>query len=135
MSKFSALGKAAELEFNLISLRRGYATLWPSIDIHKYDCVVDSGHRLFKVQVKSTTKIRNTNRGYKVYKFSTATGKHGRGKYDRSDFDFFAFYHHLTRQWWIVPIEEIPENSRSISIYPERNSKYNKFLNAWHLLD
>lgn len=134
----SALGKLAELEFNITALRRGYACLWPSVDIHGYDCVIDSNGRLFKVQIKSTAKVHYNNRGYQEVKFSCSKGKSSAVPYDRTDFDFLVCFSHELKKWWIIPMEETPieKGSRSLSIYPERkNSKYTKFENAWHLFD
>lgn len=134
----SAIGKVAELEFNLTALKRGYACLWPSVDIHGYDCVIDCSGKLYKIQIKSSTNVHTNNRGYKEVKFSCSKGRGASIMYDRNDFDFLVCYSHALKIWWIIPMEDTPiaKGSRSLSIYPERtNSKYTKFENAWHLFD
>jgi hypothetical protein len=138
MSNQSRLGKIAELKFNTICIERGLACLWPSVDVHGYDCVIDSNGKLFKVQVKSSGYIRENNRGYKEVKFSCKKSKGSGVSYDISDFDFLACYSHKLNQWWIMPIEESPVSigSKNFSVYPGRsNSKYTKYQNAWHLFD
>lgn len=138
MKQNAALGKIAEVKFNLIALERGYACLWPSVDIHGYDCVIDSNGKLFKVQIKSSSKVHTNTRGYREIKASCSKGKYGQVGYDVSDFDFLAIYSHALNEWWVIPMEETPiiKGSRSISLYPDRkNSKYTKFQSAWHLFD
>jgi hypothetical protein len=138
MSLQSRLGKIAELKFNTICIERGLACLWPSVDVHGYDCVIDSNGRLYRVQIKSTINVHISNRGYDEVKFNISKSKRGSSCYDISDFDFLACYSHRLDQWWIMPIEEsaVSIGSKSFSIYPNRkNSKYTKFQNAWHLLD
>lgn len=134
----AAIGKVAELQFNITALRRGYACLWPSVDIHGYDCIIDANGKLFRVQIKSTAKVNTNNRGYREIKVSCSKGKAGRTNYDCDDFDFLAVYSHALDEWWIIPIEETPIaiGSRSLSIYQDKkNSKYTQFQSAWHLFD
>jgi len=137
MSKSTRFGKIAELKFNTICIELGLACLWPSIDIHGYDCIIDSNGRLFRIQIKSCANIYTNNRGYEEIKFSLAKGKGSKSTYDVSDFDFLACYSHKLDQWWIIPMEDTVcvNDGRGFSVYPRRkNSKYTKFQNAWHLL-
>ncbi len=134
----NAIGKVAELEFNLIALRRGYACLWPSVDIHGYDCVIDCNGRLYRVQIKSTSTVHKNNRGYREVKFTCSRGRQGGVPYDCGDFDFLVCYSHALKKWWIIPIEETPiaNGQRGLSVYPDKKeSKYTKYENAWHLFD
>lgn len=53
-------GCLAEYSFAVECLKRGYNISFPLLDSCVYDCIVDTGKKLFKVQVKSTTKTPDT---------------------------------------------------------------------------
>jgi len=49
-------GCLAEYLFATECLKRGYKVSFPLLDSSAYDCIIDNGKNLFKIQVKSTGK-------------------------------------------------------------------------------
>lgn len=66
---------------------KGYSCLLPVSDINRYDLVVDTGCRLFKIQVKYTTSGNVVNGTC----YSTKKGVN-KIKYNTGDFDYYAIY-------------------------------------------
>ena len=108
-----AHGEAAEAAFlaKAASLGFGVARAWG--DSERYDFILDSGHKLWRVQVKSTrrfvdshyvVKCRGNNRRY-------ATG----------EIDFMAVYIVPKDLWYVVPIS-IAEQHEQIYFFPQRPS-------------
>lgn len=50
-------GCVAEYNFAIECMRAGYEVSFPLIDSSIYDCIVDTGKKLLRVQIKSTTKV------------------------------------------------------------------------------
>jgi hypothetical protein len=115
----------------------GLAVSKPWGDSHRYDFVVEAGSsrrdgkpRLRRVQVKSTS--RRFNWGYHCH-IDSRTGKHTRA-YTSAQVDFFAIYIVPERRWYILPIEVLARCRDHIYLNPHCNSKYSRYLEAWHLL-
>ena len=88
MSHFNRLGKIAELKFNTICIERGLACLWPSLDIHGYDCAIERENRFYKIQIKSRDKVSYHDNGRRELKVNTHRSRSGKKAYDISEFDF-----------------------------------------------
>lgn len=108
-------GEQAELYFAAECCRQGITVCFPHSDDVAYDFVLDTGRKLLKIQVKSSRFKYG-----KGYKFSTnyKTSNHG--------FDFYVFFVHKTRDFYIVPLSKFKKEN----FYTNNNDVYK---NNWQL--
>src|ERR1700733_5829399 len=110
------------------SLRLRVAKPWGGSE--RYDFILDSGTRLWKVQVKGTEVLRA--RGYEV-RASYTDGK-GRANYDAADIDVLAAHVIPLDIWYIVPVGVWGQHPM-LRFYPHgaRHSSYEQYREAWDL--
>ncbi len=124
-------GEAAQAAFLARATALNSGVLIPWGDSERYDTVVDFGHGLFRVQVKSATAYAENR-----YRVKT-TGASGR-VYTSKEIDFFVAYIVPENIWYIIPIQAIGPR-KGIRFYPttRRQSKamFEKYREAWCLLD
>lgn len=119
-------GNVSEIEFITRAVKKGLSISRPMF-VEKYDCLVDNGKDLYKVQVKST------NHWYKTYyQMSLRNGCTQKEKYKRGDCDFFAIHIQKENIWYIIPFENaLPK----LCLHPAQDScRYDRYKEAWHLL-
>jgi hypothetical protein len=100
--------------------------------MQSYDFVVDGGHNLWRVQVKTTKHMLNG-----LY----LAGIHHRANrrahaYTKSEIDFVAVYILPEQTWYILPVSEVTEH-KSLLFRPQgyaRRDPYAHYREAWHLL-
>jgi|TARA_R110000803_G_scaffold161766_2_gene225405 hypothetical protein len=80
-------GTFAEYLFATKCLEKGYNVSFPLMDSSVYDCIIDTGKRLLKVQVKSTIKTPEKNRNT-----IQAHLENSKSSYTKESVDFFAVY-------------------------------------------
>ena len=126
-------GELSELAFVYRAASEGFAVAKPYGDSQRYDCIVDAGHRLWRVQVKSSTCIRNG-----LYRVNACRHTwRGTACYQPSEIDFLAAYIIPETTWFILPIETIL--GRKTIYFAEvgdlrRPDLYAEYREAWHLL-
>ena len=118
-----ALGEAAEAAFlaKATSLGFGVAKTWG--DSERYDFIVDSGQKLWRVQVKSCRYFRS------YYKVTTRGATHA---YTANEIDFIAAYIVPEDLWYVIPISLVASRDR-IYVSPNRalHSQHEKYREAW----
>lgn len=90
-------GCLAEYTFATECLKLGYNVSFPLMDSSPYDCIVDTGERLLKIQVKST-KRKPT--GY--HKSVSARIINANGDYSKDTVDYFAIWTEYFNGFFIV---------------------------------
>lgn len=90
------IGCYAEQLFFAECTKRGYTVSVPVLSSSIYDCIVDNGTGLYKIQIKSTFK--NPIGGRKSVHL---TIKHNRA-YPPEEIDYFAFYSYYHEGFFIV---------------------------------
>ena len=120
-------GEWVELQFMARAAAHGLTVSKPWGDMSRYDVVVDSGGRFFRVQVKSTECI-----SWKGWKCQTAN----RGRYySAADIDFVAAYIVPEDLWYVIPISVLGDHKDNVYLAPRGpRNKYSRYLEAWHLL-
>lgn len=83
-------GKAAEHLVCCDLIMQGYNVFLADQGC-EFDIVIDANGRLYKVQVKSTFKMKIYDRAKYVYRFGTRRGKGGKQRTRTIDCDFYAF--------------------------------------------
>jgi hypothetical protein len=125
-------GEQAELAFMLKASRLGFTVSKPYGDSASYDFVVDRSGTLWRVQVKSSSRI--CKRAFHISASSHSSGV--TRSYDASEIDFLVAYVVPRDTWYVIPVAAFAPR-KSIRLYPHAPAKdklYGRFREAWHLL-
>lgn len=105
------IGKAGEYLVCADLIIKGLIA-FPSEQGLPYDVVIDTGSRLLKVQVKTTSaplKVKQRRGDYKAYLFSIKrAGKHGTTRYSEKEIDLFALVALDTKEIGYVWNKDMP---------------------------
>ena len=125
-----SLGEWVEVCFLERTTERGFTVSRPWGDNARYDFVVDSGSRLWRVQVRSSAR---PDAG--VFRIATGSGAHKR-PYTAREIDLLAALVVPRRVWYLIPIQEIVPRA-SIQLCPHRPSRrrWEKFRDNWSVFD
>jgi hypothetical protein len=95
-----AKGELGELAFALKAATLGFGVAIPHGDNERYDFIVDSGERFWRVQVKTICQVHGH-----LYQTSVSHG-HGVGTkpYKATEIDFVAAYLALPDIWYVIPV-------------------------------
>lgn len=137
MSNRKKLGTTYEVAFKLEALSQGLDVCPAEGDYLPYDCIVDNGKKLFRVQVKGTSyKQPKKNSEYMV---TTAMGAKASKKsaYSTYAYDVLACCVDTgdARIWYIIPKKQIGTRL-SIKLFPNPTSKgqWEKYRHGWDLI-
>lgn len=134
MRSNKAVGTLYEKMFAVEALSRGLSLSDTVGDYLPYDCIVDNGRELLRIQVKGTRAKQAS--GYKV---TVAKGNsHGEKVLrDADSFDYIACVVMAdgNAHWYIVP-EKIIESKMSMKFFlnPLSKGKYEKYKHGWDLI-
>lgn len=119
-------GNVSELEFISRALRKGLKISRP-LFTEKYDCLIDNGKDLYRVQVKSTNHWNKT-----YYQMSLTNGTSKKVNYKKGECDFFAIHIQKENVWYIIPLDfALPK----LCLHPAQDwCRYDRYKEAWHLL-
>jgi hypothetical protein len=125
-------GELAEMAFHLKATQMGFRVFKPYGDSERYDFILDSGKRLWTVQVKSTTTILNGR--YHVN--SHRRTNRGVVAYDPSEIDVLVAYIIPEDAWFILPIQAILTRTSLLFCFKDdpKGGLYGAYREAWHLL-
>jgi hypothetical protein len=121
-------GEQAEAAFLNKATGLGLSVATPWGDSERYDLIVDSGRRLWRVQVKSTRYVGER-------RFSI-TARGCTAAYTEDEIDFLAAYIVPLDLWYVVPVKAFAPR-KCLRFYPEgENSvgRYEKYREAWWLM-
>jgi len=84
----NTIGCIAEYQFAVEAMKRGFFVSFPLLDASPYDCILDNGKDLKKIQIKSVTKDEKNIRSF--------LKKTNGNAYNTKEVDYFAVYvqHH-----------------------------------------
>jgi hypothetical protein len=112
----------------------GFGVAKPWGDSERYDYILDSGQRLWRVQVKSTYVARTHS--YTVH----SQGRFGPNNkaYTAEQIDMLVAYIVAEDAWYVIPVAAFVPRTM-IALYPsgskKRNSgRYEKYREAWALM-
>ena len=127
-------GELSEAAFLLKAEPLGFHLTKPWGDSERYDFILDTGPRLWRVQVKCTEVLRA--RGYDVQPIYCIYGQ-GKVVYTADDIDVLAVHILPLDVWYILPIDAFTPNKR-LRFYPNNHCKrarWETYREAWHLLE
>ena len=87
----------------------------PILDASVYDCIIDNGKRLIKVQVKSRSISDRGDKNNMI--------QWGNNRYKPTDFEYYAIYLHQTGDWLIME----NKNQISMRLNQKNRDKFNNF--------
>lgn len=129
-----SLGELAELAFSYKAAGLGFGLAKPLGDNQPFDFILNSGHRLWRVQVKSTYRQGKSGE-YNVRAVRAARGGKPR-TYTAADIDVLAAWVMPLDVWYVIPIQALAPR-KSLAVYPHRNADAGQleiFREAWCLL-
>jgi hypothetical protein len=124
-------GELAELAFMRKAIGLGFGVAKPWGDSDRYDFILDSGRRLWRVQVRSTEY--QTHRGYAVHTYVYV--KKQMVALTSNEVDAIVAYIVPLDLWYVVPIQFA--DCKNLWFYPhgsKKGSRFERFREAWGLL-
>jgi len=128
-------GHVAELAFMHKAAELGFGVTKPYGEIEPYDFILDSGCRLWRVQVKSTaTPVKGKHSFY--VQPAHCNGAYGRSIYTSAEIDFLVAYVVPREAWYVIPVGAL---ASAINIYlypdtPHSRGRFERFRDAWCLM-
>jgi hypothetical protein len=123
-------GELAELAFLHKAASLGFGVARPHGDSERYDFILDSGERFWRVQVKSIFGLVEG-----IYRMRCTHGD--KVPYTAEEIDFLVAYIASENVWYVIPVNCVPA-SAVLAFYPsgrERGSgRLEAFREAWHLM-
>ena len=122
------LGELAELAFFHKATSLGFGVAKPYGDSERYDFILDSGERFWRVQVKSV---------YGSSRFHARSGYGDQAVYTAKEIDFLVVYVVRHNAWYVIPVESLPA-SGALNFYPAGSrrgaGRFECYREAWYLM-
>ena len=130
------IGEITEQQVAIEFLKLGILVSKPLVQSSRYDFIIDVNHRLYKVQVKTSTPRENN--AYIQFATSTShTNTQGTLNltYSEEDVDFFATMYE--NQCYLIPQNECGKRNQRLRLVPTLNgqTKGVMFAKDYHLED
>ncbi len=125
-------GELSEAAFLHKAIGLGFRVTKPWGDSERYDFVLDSGERFWRVQIKCTATVRAG--GYHIQPIHFVYGKR-KVIYSAEDIDVLAAHIVPLDIWYVVPVEGLAPGT-SLRLYPEggcKRPRFEKYREAWDL--
>jgi hypothetical protein len=126
-------GELSEAAFLLKAQTMGFRVLKPWGDSERYDFVLDSGGRLWRVQLKSTAVVHA--RGYEVQPTYSVYRK-GKSGYTADEIDVLVVHIRPRDVWYVLPAEVVAL-CRNLRFYPDiacRSARWEKYREDWSVM-
>jgi hypothetical protein len=119
-------GEWAELRFMARAAEHGLRIAKPWGDMSRYDFAIEHNGHFLRVQVKCTINRRRNS-------YTCNVSSNG-VPYAPNQLDFIAAYVIASDVWYIIPATATGTQKHILLSPNLRNSKYDKYKEAWHLL-
>lgn len=126
-------GEMSEAAFLLKAQSLGFRVAKPWGDSERYDFILDSGGRLWRVQLKCTEVVHA--RGYEVQPIYGVYGK-GKSGYTADEIDVLVVHIGPLNVWYVLPVEVL-EFCRNLRFYPDiecKCARWESYREAWELM-
>lgn len=109
------IGNMGELRIAYEFTKRGYIVSIPYGDIARYDLVVDSGKKIYRIQVKTILTKTSKENYYTIKNFSTSfRNSNIRKQYNDSEIDFVCVYLNDINKCLAIPIHYFTTSTMTI---------------------
>jgi len=125
-------GELAEMMFMVKAAQKGFASAKPYGDSRRYDFIVDTGRRLWRVQVKSSSALQ-----YGSYMVNLQRNTNGEVVfYEAWEIDFVVAYVFPCEAWFVIPVESIyGRKTAKLCLHGNaRSGTLGKYWEAWGLM-
>lgn len=123
------IGLTSELRFHFEASMRSLIVSVPCGE-QVYDCIVDNGDKLFKVQIKSTSKERFEKKD--KFRVLITSGNEKR-PYTSKEVDVFAIFIIPLKIWYLVP-QTLLDGRTHLALHPSSKScAVKEFREAWDI--
>jgi len=126
-------GELAELAFVYKAASLGFGVARPYGDSDRFDFIVFSKERFWKVQVKSSSAMQ-----YGAYLVNAQRNANGKAiPYTPDEIDFLVAHIVPEDGWLVIPVQAFTPR-KSIRVYPKgdtRVGRYEKYREAWWLME
>jgi hypothetical protein len=128
-------GHIAELAFMHKAAELGFGVTKPYGEVEPYDFILDSGRRLWRVQVKSTA-VPVKGKGSYYVQPSHRSSAYGKKTYTSDEIDFLVAYVVPREAWYVIPVGAL---SCVIKIHlypdtPQSRGRFERYRDAWCLM-
>jgi hypothetical protein len=126
-------GEISEAAFLHKAVSLGLKVTKPWGDSERYDFVVDSGPRLWRVQIKSTSALHAG--GYQIQPIHHVYGER-KLAYTADEIDALAAHIVPLDVWYVLPVSALGSGT-SLRLYPAggcKTARFEQYREAWHLL-
>ena len=126
-------GELSEAAFLLRAESLGFHVSRPWGDSERYDFILDTGPRLWRVQLKCTEVLRA--RGYDVQPTYCIYGQ-GKVVYTADQIDVLVAHIIPKDTWYVLPVDAFAP-CKSLRFYPGiecKRARWESYREAWHLL-
>jgi hypothetical protein len=123
-------GELSELAFFYKAAGLGFGVAKPWGDSERYDFILDSGQRLWRVQVKSGGYHHNRR-----YGLHGMCGNRQQTVYTAGEIDIIVAYLIPIDAWYVIPVEKI--QNKWLLFFPyggDRCGHYEEYREAWRLM-
>jgi PD-(D/E)XK nuclease superfamily protein len=103
----------------------------------RYDLIVDNGKRLFKVQIKGIRAKLPHRDAYRLRVYTRtkrSKTKDVERPYTKDEVDMYVVYIKPLDIWYVIPQDTL-DGKKEVSIYPNSESMYDVYQDAWYLFD
>lgn len=126
-------GEISEAAFVWKAESLGFHVAKPWGDSNRYDFIVDSGARLWRVQLKCTEVL---NHGAYEVNATYCDYTNGKSSYGADEIDVLVAHIPPIDLWYVLPLEAFTPRT-NLRFYPGRSGKvayWEQYREAWHLL-
>jgi PD-(D/E)XK endonuclease len=126
-------GEISEAAFLHKAVSLGLKVTKPWGDSERYDFVVDSGTRLWRVQIKSTSALHAG--GYQIQPIHHVYGER-KLAYTSEEIDALAAHIVPLDVWYVLPVNALGSGT-SLRLYPDggcKTARFEQYREAWNLL-
>ncbi|HZR59138.1 MAG TPA: group I intron-associated PD-(D/E)XK endonuclease [Terriglobales bacterium] len=128
------LGEIAEARFVAKAEDLNFAVAKPWSTRNRYDFIVDSGKRLWRIQLKCTNSLYDG--AYQVKAACRIAGQSARS-YTPEEIDYIVAYVVPRDIWYVIPLTAL-KGKIHLRLHPEKigrhKPKWETYREAWHLL-
>ena len=129
------IGEITEQQVAMEFLKLGILVSKPLVQSSKYDFIVDINHKLYKIQVKTSTFKENAYLQFTTHTSHTNTQGTLNLSYSKDDVDFFATMYE--NQCYLIPFELCGKRAQRLRFIPTKNKQTEGilFVKDYHLED
>jgi len=124
-------GEIIEVAFLHKAIELGFSVTKPYGDCEAYDFVVDSGSRMWRVQVKSSYSKRNS-----AYFINACRNRPYKKPYSPEEIDFMVVYTTPDEAWYVIPATALAGHN-TLCLHPHMKDSigmFEKYKGAWCLM-